>query len=78
MKHADKGDEQARVTLALPADTWKRTRIAAVERDMRYQEVVAIALERYLDMLDRAAARAQERRKGGGKSESTGAEPGEA
>ena len=78
MKHADKGDEQARVTMALPADIWKRTRLAAIERDMRYQELVAVALERYLDMLDRAATRAQERRKGGGRGESTGAEQGEA
>ena len=78
MKHADKGEDQARVTMALPADIWKRTRLAAIERDMRYQELVAVALERYLDMLDRAAARAQERRKGSGKGESTGAEQGEA
>ena len=78
MKHADKGDDQARVTMALPADIWKRTRLAAVERDMRYQELVALALERYLDMLDRAATRAQERRKGGGRGESTGEEQGEA
>jgi len=72
------GEEQARVTMAIPADVWKRTKHAAIERDMKYQELVTIALERYLDMLDRAAARAQERRKGAGKGESTGAEPGEA
>jgi hypothetical protein len=68
VKQSGRGGEQARVTMAIPADVWKRAKHAAIERDMKYQELVTVALERYLDMLDRAAARAQERRKGSGRA----------
>ena len=52
-------EKQARVTIALPAELWKRTKNMAVSRDMRYQELVAIALEQYVQMLERAASRSK-------------------
>lgn len=41
-------EPMVRTSLRLPESLWKRVRIAAIERKMEAQHIVALALEQYL------------------------------
>jgi hypothetical protein len=42
------GDKEAKVTVILPNELWKRIKIQAIREDRDLKEVVADALQRYL------------------------------